>query len=463
MLAFGFASGFAISALLFFQPASAAQKKVVRVLVLKGKNLRIRADGDSSLYIRGLRSGNRRIRALKVREQNKKLKLNLNIYGRWGGWAPIQRTSQLRIRSNDPRGIWLGKRRYRGELRLDVVGEEIQVINYLDLEKYLASVVGSEMPKSWPMAALQAQAVAARTYVLQKLGTFRPYDIQSNQANQVYLGIESETKSTKKAVRKTRSLVLTHKGRLINAVFHSSSGGLTESSGAVWKNQLPYLVGVPDHDQHSPRHQWDIRFTKRELLKAFRETGGLEKIKLITTSPSGRVLKAKVYGPRGVIEISGKELRKRMNLKSTLVRFKMVSSDTLAKHDLAPAFSSASLLNLRGSSPSDDMRKSRGFWRDWSRGGESILDPRIPMLSSPPSLPLRPMSQGSTVLDLPPPPPPPSSNFQNSVLIARGFGAGHGVGMSQWGAHGLAERGASFRQILNHYYTGVAIRSYQGL
>ena len=80
----------------------------------------------------------------------------------------------LRIRSRDSRGIWLGKRRYRGELRVYVRDGQLKVVNHLGLEKYLVSVVGSEMPKSWPMDALKAQAIAARTYALQQQGKKDP-------------------------------------------------------------------------------------------------------------------------------------------------------------------------------------------------------------------------------------------------------------------------------------------------
>ena len=85
------------------------------------------------------------------------------------------------------------------------------------------------MPPKWPLEALKAQAIASRTYALKQKGNSF-YDIDSTQKNQVYNGLESRTYKTKRAVKSTRSLVLIYKNKLINALFHSSSGGMTENS-----------------------------------------------------------------------------------------------------------------------------------------------------------------------------------------------------------------------------------------
>ena len=90
----------------------------------------------------------------------------------------------------------------------------MQIINYLKLEKYLKSVVGSEMPKEFPLAALQAQAIAARTYALKLLGKNEVFDIHSTQASQVYLGLEAETAKINRAVRSTSSLALFYENKL---------------------------------------------------------------------------------------------------------------------------------------------------------------------------------------------------------------------------------------------------------
>jgi stage II sporulation protein D len=124
---------------------------------------------------------------------------------------------------SDP-GLWLQQRRYRGRLQLRLEGGQLQVVNHVALETYLPSVVGSEMPASWPLEALRAQAVAARTYALKARKPASVFDLQATTASQVYKGVEAETPSTRAAVEGTRGLVLTYDDALIDAVFHSSSG-----------------------------------------------------------------------------------------------------------------------------------------------------------------------------------------------------------------------------------------------
>tara|TARA_Y100001968_G_C19454366_1_gene771501 strand:- start:25322 stop:26467 length:1146 start_codon:yes stop_codon:yes gene_type:complete len=353
----------------------ALQEPLMRVLVDNSPSFRFRADGDLPLLV-NFGSKHKRLSALNLKFNNDQILWSIN--NDFERWNQLPKHRHVSIQSSDPRGIWLGERRYRGELRVSLSDQNLSVVNHLGIERYLMSVVGSEMPKAWPIAALKAQAVAARTYALKRIGKQGRFDINSTESTQVYLGIEAETKSTRKAVNSTRSLVLRHHGELISAVFHSSSGGQTESSGAVWKYQLPYLVGVKDYDQHSPKYKWKLRFEQWELKKSFPEIGGLHSIQVLRRSKTGRILNSKIYGPYGSLNMTGVELRNRLNLKSTLAEFK---------------FSSYS---------------------------------------------------------------PDKGTF----LLVIGQGAGHGVGMSQWGAYGLAKKGANFRQILHHFYRGVDIRAY---
>ena len=138
----------------------------------------------------------------------------------------LESNQQFQIRSSDGRGIWVGQKRFSGKLNLFVLDTEILVVNVLEIEKYLSSVVGSEMPAKWPIEALKAQAIASRTYALKQKGN-NLFDIDSTQKNQVYNGLESRTYKTIRAVKSTRSLVLTYKNKLINSLFHSSSGAVS--------------------------------------------------------------------------------------------------------------------------------------------------------------------------------------------------------------------------------------------
>ena len=292
----------------------------MRVLLQESNRVSLRSDGALPLRVQGLPGGERRPQRLQLSLQG--ARLSATVDGRSMRLAP---STLVTVQNDDPRGIWLGGRRYRGVLRVSGRGGTLRVVNSLGVETYLASVVGSEMPHRWPLAALQAQAVAARTYALKQRSRGGAWDVKATVASQVYRGVESETPSTRKAVASTRSLVLVHGGRLIDAVFHSSSGGVTEASGMVWRRQHPYLVSVPDHDQHSPVHRWEQWFDSAGLRQRLPETGGLQDVEVLSRSASGRVREARLRGPRGSLVLSGGELRKRLGLKSTLVSFEMVT------------------------------------------------------------------------------------------------------------------------------------------
>jgi stage II sporulation protein D len=315
--------------------------------------------------------------------------------------------------------LLLDNRRFRGRLKLRPAGKRLQAINVVGLETYLSSVVGSEMPASWPQEALRAQAVAARTYALRQRKPDAPFDLKATVASQVYKGVEAETPSTRQAVASTRSQVLMHGSSLIDAVFHSSSGGVTENSGDIWTRQLPYLVSVPDFDEASPVRRWEKRLEPAELRKAFPELGGLTDLDVLRTSRSGRIQLARVTGPRGTQVIKGAELRKRLGLRSTLVTFRFEAPEPAAV--------------------SGDPRTAA-----------AIVPPPLPLL--PDILPRT--AQASLAAALRPEASP--------ALVARGRGFGHGVGMSQWGAYGMAQRGRSHEEILRHFYRGVAVRTYTG-
>ncbi len=413
------------------QAVVAAREPDIRVLLQESEQISLRADADRPFRLTGPDLGRIDLTRLQIELSSGGLSLVMEEAG-----APADRpmrrrlptSAQLRLETDDPRGLWLGKRRYGGSLRLLVHKGRIAVVNHLGIEDYLPSVVGSEMPQEWPMAALQAQAVAARTYALRQRGRAGLFDVQATVASQVYRGLESQTPRTLEAVQSTRSLVLVHAGQLINAVFHSSSGGATEASGEVWRSQLPYLVSVPDHDQQSPVHRWETRFDADQLRRAFRETGGVERLEVLESSTTGRVRALRVRGPVGVLRISGSELRQRLGLKSTMVEFNWLAA---GEGEGAPSPSTP---------PSQLSSRWVGFLVD--PDGDGISE----QLSPPPPLPQQ--------LRLRRRRPQP-------VLEVRGRGYGHGVGMSQWGARALAEQGAEFRQILQHYYQGVEIRPFR--
>ena len=411
----------------------------MRVLLFQGSSLRLRADGAQPMRVRGLSGGVERLQRLALQFQGGVLSVALN-----GVRQRLPQGVMLEVENDDPRGIWLDQRRYRGLLKISARGGTLRVVNQLGIETYLASVVGSEMPHAWPLAALQAQAVAARTYAFKQRGRGGGWDVKATVASQVYRGVESETDSTREAVSTTQDLVLVHNGRLIDAVFHSSSGGVTEASGMVWRQQLPYLVSVPDHDQHSPVHRWQERFDPATLRTLLPETGGLDRVDVLSRSGSGRVQQIRVVGPRGQLMLTGRELRQRLSLKSTLVDFERVTA--LQKPQLQPLPALPVSAPVAASKPSriDQITASVAEITGSKNTATTKRAAKLRSVLRAPAPSLLPASVAKL----------PAEGWQ---LLVRGQGYGHGVGMSQWGAHGLAEQGADFRTILRHYYRGADV------
>ncbi|MBM5802524.1 MAG: SpoIID/LytB domain-containing protein [Cyanobacteria bacterium K_DeepCast_35m_m2_155] len=404
--------------------ASATSDPELRVLLQQDQEIQIEASAQP-LLLRGA-DGSR----LGTLEPGQPVRLGLDgssptgLLLSWPAGQPMV-VSELWLEPAAPEAlITLQQRLFRGRLRVLRQGDKLLAINHVALEAYLPSVVGSEMPPSWPQSALRAQAVAARTYALRQRRSQEPFDLRATVASQVYKGVGGETPSTREAVEATRGQVLTYQGALIEAVFHSSSGGSTEASGELWAQQLPYLVPVPDFDEHSPVRSWQERFDASQLRERFPETGGLWTLQVTSRSSSGRVRQLRLEGPRGVLNLSGAELRQRLALRSTWIELEL----------LLPAPSAAAPAALK--SP------------DGALAG-SLEPPMPPPLLPPSAMPLLLQSAAS------------AAELPLAALLIRGRGFGHGIGMSQWGAHGLAQRGASYTAILRHYYPGTQINAYR--
>ena len=362
----------------------ASREPIIRVLIYKEKNLRIRADGDIPLIFKYKNHTTKNIKGITLKKENGVTKYFFDknkskVY-------EIQGDKGLIIKSHDKRGIWVGGKRYSGLINIKNFKNDIYVVNILGIEKYLTSVVGAEMPHKWPLEALKAQAIASRTYALKKIGNDL-YDIDSTQKDQVYNGLESKTYKTNKAVKHTRSLVITHKNKLINALFHSSSAGMTENSEDVWRNKYPYLVSVKDFDQKNPKLYWKKIFSNKELQILFPNIGGIKEIEILDITKTGRVKNIKLIGNYGSLDFSGTNLRKKMRLKSTLFRFKFITDNNQKEN-----------------------KKTKKL---------------------------------------------------NDSLLITGMGAGHGVGMSQWGAKHFAMNGYNAKEILEYYYKGIQIKPFK--
>lgn len=199
----------------------------------------------------------------------------------------------------------------------------ITLINLVGLEDYLLSVLPCEMPSQWPCEALKAQAVAARSYAVANLGKHAQdgYDLKANCEDQVYKGVSSETAATNQAVADTRGLVLRHCGRIVAALFHSTSGGYTECAENVWGCSLPFLQSVPDYDDRSPFFTWTQKNTNAALESKLRQCGAdigsVLSLMILSRAPSMRVRDALLVGSRQARIVSGEELRRLLGLPSS--------------------------------------------------------------------------------------------------------------------------------------------------
>jgi stage II sporulation protein D len=234
--------------------------------------------------------------------------------------------------------------RYRGilELRPGLLGG-LDVVNVLDLEDYVRGVVAWESPSSWPIEALKAQAVAARTYAIttRRSGTFDQYP---DTRSQMYGGVAAETAATDEAVASTAGQVVTYGGEPVVTYFFSTSGGRTENveNTSLGTSPRPWLKSVPDpYDSVSPRHVW--KPVKLSIPSVRARLGGLVKgsfrgIKVVERGRSPRIVAADVIGSRGRTRVSGATLRARLGLYDTWAYFTTIGvrRKPAPKHPVAP-------------------------------------------------------------------------------------------------------------------------------
>jgi stage II sporulation protein D len=216
--------------------------------------------------------------------------------------------------------VEVGKSAYHGGLLVVSNGKHLQVVNVVDLESYLDGVVGAEVPSTWPTAALEAQAVAARSYALAKLQTVvtaSPFSLYSDTRSQVYGGIASETKATTAAVQATAGKVVLFHGKVATTYFSSSSGGETATGVDRKGRPLPYLAPVSDpYDTLSPYHDWGpVLVSANAAGKALGLNAPLMELQPTTTS--GHVTSATAVGPSGTVTLTGTQVQTDLGLRST--------------------------------------------------------------------------------------------------------------------------------------------------
>ena len=221
-----------------------------------------------------------------------------------------------RLRAAGPGTIRIDGRAYRGALEVVPTKSDpgsLNAVNAVAVDQYVKGVIANESPPSWPMAALEAQAVAARSFALATSVDGNGFDLYDDTRSQVYDGIESETDRSNAAAAATRGQVVLYRGEVAQTFFSACSGGHTESVQNVFFGPpIPYLVGVPDpYDGACPLHSWTLRFSGAEIsarLGGYLD-GRLKQVVVTKRGSSPRIVWARLVGTGGTTMIRGDQLQ----------------------------------------------------------------------------------------------------------------------------------------------------------
>jgi SpoIID/LytB domain protein len=206
-------------------------------------------------------------------------------------------------------------------------------VKRIALERYVRGVVSAEMPASWPAAALEAQAVASRTYALTSHAGGSRFDVYADTRSQVYRGAAAETPATNAAVAATAGQIVTYAGRPAITYFFASSGGMTESvqDGFPGAEPAPWLTGVADaYEGSSARWHLEIPFATAAGRLRGLYRGRFHGVEVIKRGVSPRILKARVLGTSAADVLSGPALAARLGLDSTWEYFYVRNGSALA-------------------------------------------------------------------------------------------------------------------------------------
>ncbi len=318
---------------------------------------------------------------------------------------------------------------YRGGIGFKRYPDSVlTVINYISLDDYLYGVLPKEMSGSWPLEALKAQAIAARNFAVASMGKHSEhgFDICSTTDCQVYGGHSVEKPRSNQAVDESSGKLLKYNGKIVQAYYHSNSGGQTENIENIWTSSLPYIVGVHDpYSVGSPNTDWELSYTLKEieniLSKKGYSIGTLKDVRIEEVSENGRVQKLVFIGSAGKAELIKEKSRALFGyttLKSMWFELgnkpmvTVVSRSSYSRTDL----STANYVTANGIESSNN---------------NSFV-----------------VTDGQNTDKL---------SFSSDKVVFRGHGFGHGLGMSQWGAKVMAESGFDYEQILTHYYKNTII------
>lgn len=352
---------------------------------------------------------------------------------------------QFSARSADEDGIFsveLSGGSYRGRIEVGRYGgrSTLTAVNVVPIEEYLYGVVPYEMPATWPMEALKAQAVCARSYALLKAGyhaetdSKRGYRMVDTVQSQVYGGTTHEHARSNAAVDATKGQTLCYDNRTVTGYYFSTSGGHTENVEDVWGSAKDYLQGVPDLYELNPsKDPWSISLSESRLAELLRtegkDVGMIQKVVPEIATASGRIYRLKVIGTKGSVSLATDSLRNVLDLPGT--KFKLIEPGTVPDTVTVQGKSGTKQTTIH------DCYVISG--KGTVQSADGLTDQYVVL-------------SGDNMTGFPRKAP------ESGQYLFAGMGHGHGVGMSQSGARGMAEKGFTYTEILEHYFTGISVR-----
>lgn len=287
------------------------QEKIIRVAVVKGKDqVTLSLKGYYEIYAAGekekILSGSN-LKDAVIAPTTDGLKIADREF----------KVSGIKILTQEDAAVYLNDKRLRGYIGISRdSGGKLLVVNYIDVEDYLFGVLQYEVSFWWPYAALEAQAIAARTYALYQaeINAGRDYDLTNDTFSQVYGGADKERYRAKKAVIRTQSKVLTYEGKIFPAYYHATCGGHTEDSSELWNIDLPPLKGVKcGYCKNSPHYYWETEMSLEDIEKKLAakeyKISGIIDIAPVEINNQNRIRKLKITDAKSFEEIPVNKFR----------------------------------------------------------------------------------------------------------------------------------------------------------
>ncbi len=326
---------------------------------------------------------------------------------------------------------------YRGGVDIILSNGSLTVVNVVFLDHYLYGVISREMSPSWHIEALKAQAVCARNYAVQNIDkhSSQGFDLCANVHCQAYSGTSFETEKSYAPVDETTRQVLTYDGELAKLFYSSSMGPTTEDVQNVWGNSLPYLVSVDnsyEDTENIPNGVWSGTITADEASAIMKnkgyDVGDVTNIEVMETTESGRVLHLKVTGTEGYKIFDRESCRLVFNSVTKSQMFTVVGDGVAGKR--VPKIKVTDGVNTSNPAISKIILLTSA--------GRKTLESNILYATN------GAIQEKYEIVE--------SSGGINENFYFKGVGWGHGVGMSQYGAKGMAEAGYDYLSILQHYF-----------